>query len=432
VSLSRLVLRNILDSLFRSSAILLCAALVSGLGLTSTLVVRGAEEGLRSNLSRMGADIIVIPWGTMSQDWTGAHLMGMLTERWMPRAYMDRLALVRGVAQVSPQLYLATLRDTRDEEYSGSPEAYSGRSAVYLVAYDPATDFALKPWLGPTPPEALALGEAVAGALVMPPEGPALADGGLASAAAATEGDAFKPAESGTLDAYGFPLRIVGRLEPTGGDIDQTLFVSFETAQALFVYVQAQPKPAFEIAPESISTAMIKVDVDNDPHEVAIRILEQVSSVVPIESTGFFQTQRAQMVGLLRTVLVLLASTWLLSALFVGLVFSLAANERRRQIGVLRALGATAITVFRSLLVESIALAVVGGTAGVGLAILAVQLFGEQLAALANIHVHLPPTPLLLALAGGGLLLAVLTVTPAVWIPARRISAEEPSLAMRE
>jgi putative ABC transport system permease protein len=418
MSLTRLAWRNVLGNLFRSGAILLCAALVAGLGLTSTLVVRGAQEGLRSNLSRMGADIIAIPWGTMSEDKSGAHLVGMLTERWMPRAYLDRLALVQGVAEISPQLYLATLRDT----------AYSTMSKVHIVAYDPATDFVLKPWLGPEPPNQLALGQAVVGALVAPPgtdaSASARAKPGLAEVPRQTAG--------GVLDVYGYPLTIVGRLEETTSDIDQTIFVSFETAQALFIHVQAQPKPAFEIAPESISSAMIKVAMDADPHQVAVRILEQVPSVVPIESTGFFQAQRSQMIGLLRAVLALLTITWILSMLFVGLVFSLAANERRRQIGVLRALGATAAFVFRSLLAEGVGLALAGGITGVGLAVLAIGLFADRLALLADIHVHLPSMPLLLTLAAAGLLLAVLTVTAAVWLPARRISAQEPSLAMRE
>ncbi|MFN2227520.1 MAG: ABC transporter permease [Anaerolineae bacterium] len=397
MSLRHLVLRNILGSLFRSGAILLCAALVAGLGLASTLVVQGAEEGLRNNLSRMGADIVVIPWGTMSQDFSGAQLMGMITERWMPKAYMDRVALVPGVDVVSPQLYLSTLHDS---PYSTMPE-------VYVVAYDPATDFTLKPWIVPRPPETLALGEAVVGALITPVEG-------------------------NSLDVHDYPLRIVARLEPTEGDIDQTIFVSFETAQALFIHVQAQPEPAFEIQPESVSSVMVNVKMGADPHEVAIRILEQVPGVVPIESTGFFQSQRGQMVGLLRAVFGLLAITWVLSMFFVGLVFSLAANERRRQIGVLRALGATAAFVFRSLLAEGAALAVGGGAVGIGLAVLIIGLFGPQIATLANIHVHLPPGPVLLAMSAGGLVLALLTVTPAVWLPARRISAEEPSLAMRE
>lgn len=419
MSFLHLVLQNIRGSLFRSSAILLCAALVAGLGLASTLVVRGAEEGLRDNLSRMGADMVVIPWGTMSQDFSGAQLMGMITERWMPRAYMDRLALVRGVDQVSPQLYLATLHDSPystfynrpfsalRQEPEPAPGEYTVSPEIFVVAYDPATDFSLKPWLGPEPPELLALGEAVVGALVI-------------------------PGADNMVDVHGYPLNVVRRLERTESDIDQTIFVSFDTGQALFIHAQALPEPPFEIMPQSISSAMVKVKLGADPHDVAVSILEQVPGVVPIESTGFFQAQRGQMVGLLRAVLGLLAITWLLSMFFIGLVFSLATNERRRQIGVLRALGATARFVFRSLLAEGAALAVGGGALGLAAAVLGIGLFGEQIASLVDIHVHLPPVPPLLALSAGALVLAILTVTPAVWVPARRISAEEPSLAMRE
>jgi putative ABC transport system permease protein len=393
---TRLVWRNILGSLFRSGAILVCAALVAGLSLSATLVVRGAESGLRQNLSRMGADILVIPWGTMSQDFDGAHLVGMITQRWMPRAYMQRVMAVEGVEAITPQLYLSTLADS---PYCALPE-------MHLVAYDPPSDFVLKPWLEHDPIGNLRLGEAVGGAAVSDP--------------------------GGKIQVYGFPLKLVRTLQETGGDVDQTLFVSFDTALAILEQVQNQPRPPFEIAPESISSAMVKVRLGSDPHEVAVRILEQVPGVVPIESTGFFQTQRAQMVGLLRTVLALAGLTWLLSTLFMGLVFSLAANARQREIGMLRALGATSKLVLQTLLAEGIVLALSGGIAGIGLAVLAAGLFQEQIAQVAGILITLPPAPILAGLTASGLALAVLSVAVAAWIPASRLSQQEPALSMRE
>ena len=398
MKLRRLVLRNILGNLFRSGAIFLCAALVAGLSLSATLVVLGAEASLRRNLSRMGADIIVIPWGTMSQDFDGAHLAGMMTDRWMPRAYIDRIAAVQGVEVVSPQLYLSTLTDS---PFCSLPE-------MYLVAYDPVTDFVLKPWLEHDPIGNLRLGEAVGGAAVFDPDG------------------------DQNIQVYGYPLKLIRTLEETGGDVDQVLFVSFDTAQAILEQVQSQPKPAFEIAPESISTAMVKVQLGSEPHEVAIRILEQVPSVVPIESTGFFQTQRSQMVGLLRIVLLLAGLTWVLATLFMGLVFSLAANERRREIAMLRALGATQTLVLKTLLLEGAALALSGGVIGIGLVILATGLFRERIAHIVNIQIALPSPLLLLSLVATGLMLALMSVTVAAWIPASRLSRQEPALTMRE
>jgi len=398
VNLRRLVLRNILGSLFRSGTIFLCAILVAGLSLSATLVVHGAQSGLQRNLSRMGADIIVIPWGTMSQKLDGAHLAGMITERWMPRAYMDRIMAVQGVETVSPQLYLSTITDS---PYSSLPE-------LYLIAYDPVTDFVLEPWLEHDPIGALRLGEAVGGAAVSDPDG------------------------DDKIQIYGYPIRLIRTLEETGGDADQSLFVSFDTAQAIMEEVQRQPKPAFEIAPESISTAMVKVGMGDNAHEVAVRMLDQVPGVVPIESTGFFQAQRAQVVGLLRTVLALAALTSFLAIVFMGMVFSLAANERRREIGMLRALGATKTLVLRSLLLEGVTLAVTGGAVGIALVILLAGLFGEQIAHATNIQISLPAPLALAGLAAAGLLLTIASVVLAAWLPASRLSKEEPALAMRE
>jgi putative ABC transport system permease protein len=334
----------------------------------------------------------------MSQDFDGAHLAGMMTDRWMPRVYMERIAAVQGVETVSPQLYLSTLTDS---PFCALPE-------MYLVAYDPVTDFVLEPWLEHDPIGNLRLGEAVGGAAVSDPDG------------------------DGNIHVYGYPLKLMRTLQETGGDVDQVLFVNFNTAQAILEQVQSQPKPAFEIAPESISTAMVKVRLDSDPHEVAVRILEQVPSVIPIESTGFFQTQRSQMVGLLRIVLLLAGLTWVLATLFMGLVFTLAANERRREIATLRALGATQTLVRKTLLLEGAVLAISGGAVGISLVVLAAGLFQEQIARIANIHVALPPPLLLLSLALAGLTLALVSVTVAAWIPASRLSRREPALAMRE
>jgi putative ABC transport system permease protein len=398
VTLARLILTNLRGSLFRSGAIFFCAVVVAGLGLSATLVVRSAEVALRQNLSRLGADILVIPWGTMSQDFDGAHLVGMMTTRWMPRAYMERILAVQDVEAVTPQLYLSTIPDS---PFCTLPE-------LHLVAYDPGTDFVLRSWLSSEPLGSLRLGEAVAGSAIVDPDA------------------------DDKIQLYGYPLKLLGSLEETGGDVDQTVFVSFDTAQAILEQVQSQTRPAFEIAPESISTAMVKVRLGSNTHDVAVRILEQVPGVVPLESAGLFQTQRSQIVGLLRTILVLLAITWLLSMLFVGLVFSLAAHERRTQIATLRALGATSRLVLKTLLLEGITLALAGGVVGIGLAVLAAGTLGETIAKATGIQIALPAPMVLLALAAGALALAVISVAVGAWMPVRSISRQEPALAMRE
>jgi putative ABC transport system permease protein len=398
MSLSRLAVKNIAGSLFRSGAVFLCAALVAGLGLAATLVVLGAENSLQTNLNRMGADLLVFPWGIVNQKAESAHLMSTATQLWMPRSDLDRIAQVEGVAAVTPQLYLATLRD--------SP--FSARPELFLMAYEPATDFVVEPWLEQELSGGLGLGEAIAGSYVSAP------DGGQ------------------TVSVYGYDLKLAGRLGPTGSDLDQSLFVTFDTAQDILRHTQDANPPPFKIAPGSITTAMVKVALGSDTHDVSVRVMEQVPGVVPIESAGLFQTQRTQMIGLLRTVLIMLSVTWILSMLFMGLAFSLAVNERRRQIGVLRALGASQAMVLKSLLAESALLALAGGLAGNLVAILLIAPLRDQITRLAGVPLLLPAPVAFLGLILGGLLLALASVTLAAYLPAIRISRQEPALVMRE
>ncbi len=402
----RLILRNIAGSAFRSGAIFLCAALVAGLALSATLVVRGAEERLQHSLERMGADIVVIPWGTMrTEDMQGARLLGLATKQWMPRAYMDRVAAIKGVAEVSPQLYITTLHDT---PYCSQPE-------VYLIAFDPATDFAIKPWLE--------------GREINMPRGTAIGGTCLRS-----------PNAEGRIDVLGYELQLVDNLAPVGGDLDQALLVSFETANEIISATERQKGNALYLAPNSVSAVLVRVDLGADPHEVAVRILEQVSSVLPIESTNLFQTERAQMAGLLRTALFVLGVIWVLSVVFVGLIFSMAVNERRREIGVLRALGSPQTQIFATLVAESAILALGGGTLGAALTIALVSGTGDAGFAAAGLpHISqwglplsVPPLAQLLGLAIAGLLASLISIVLAALVPALRISRQEVALVMRE
>ncbi len=399
MNLARLLIRNIAGNAFRSGAILICAALVASLALCATFVVRGAEDQLAHSLERLGADIIVIPWGTMgTETMQGARLLSMATEQWMPRAYMDEIAGMEGVERVSPQLHLTTV------EYP----AYSTRPEAYIVAYDPETDFAVKPWLGG---QEIALGpdQAIGGSMI------------------------YAPNMSREIEVLGHRLELVANLAPTGGDLDQAVLVSFETARRIVATSEAREdvRPLY-LAPDSISAVMVQVALGADPHDVSVAILEEIRSVLPIESTNLFQTERTQMVGLLRSALLILGAIWVLSIISVGLIFSMAVNERRREIGVLRALGAPQSFVLGSLLAESAVLALGGGISGSFITILMIKGNGGDLLRSMGLPIAVPAPMALVGLALAGLSFALLSIVLAASVPAVRISRREVALAMRE
>jgi len=127
-----------------------------------------------------------------------------------------------------------------------------------------------------------------------------------------------------------------------------------------------------------------------------------------------------------------LGIVWVLAIALIALVFSIAVNERRRQLGVMRALGATRRTVLVSLLSEGAALALSGGVVGAAVTAFAISLFRNLIMDLMGGPFFFP-NPFQLAL----LILEVLAVTLvtvwiAVLIPALKISLTDPAIAMRE
>ena len=394
MNLFRFATRNLIGNAFRSLAILAVAALLAAMALIATVIVRGAEASLRSNLSRLGADILVLPWGTMTQSIGGIRLMSAPIDGWMPPSTMQKIAALEGVAQVSPQLYLTSLDDS---PYNPYPD-------THLVAFDPATDFTLRPWLDQEQIEDLDQGGAIAGAYIALPDGDA------------------------AFSLFGTPLRLVKRLAPTETSLDYTLFVTYKTAEQMI----ARSPEELNVIPGTISAIMVRLTLDSDPHEVSTRILEEVKGVTPLEAPNLFQTERRQMIGILRVLLGSLGSIWALAVVFMGLVFSIAVNERRFEIGALRAIGFPSRLILKTLLMEGASLAVLGGLFGIVLTILGYAAFDEQIARSVNLPLSIPSTLGLISFSLGGQTLALISVTLAAFIPAWRISHQDVALTMRE
>jgi putative ABC transport system permease protein len=397
MSLFQLALKSISGNAFRNGVVSLCALLISAFALFSTLVMRGAETSLRLAIDRLGADIVVVPQGSEAKI-ESALLMGIPARFWMPRENLERIAALPGVEVASPQLYLATLTGA----------SCCSVSDMFMIAYDPASDFTVQPWLKQNQAGGLRMGEVVGGTYV-----------------SASEGEQ-------NIRIYGYLVTLKSNLEPTGTGLDQSMFLTFETAYDIAGKSAQQAQSQLVIPPDSISAALIKVQDGADPHDVAVRILQSVPGVTPIESSNLFQSYRRQMTGLLRSILVILSVTWGLSVVLIGLVFSMAANERRKELGVLRALGATRRFVFQSLLAEASLLALFGGATGVALAGLAIFLFRNLIMVSLEIP-FLLPSPVSLALQlGAGLFLALFSVNLAALFPAFKISRQDPAIAMRE
>jgi putative ABC transport system permease protein len=392
-----LALKNIRGTGFRSAAIFLAVMGVAGFLLATTLLITGVQYSLDSGLKRLGADILVVPAGAETKVET-ALLMGKPTQVWMPKENLSKVAAVAGVETVSPQVFLASMFN--------SP--CCSVSEMFIVVYDPATDFTLTPWLEKNLGRELKTGEVIGGTYIFVPEG------------------------SKYIKLYGSEVDLVGVMEPTGTGIDQTLFMTMDTALTMSKSSVANAVEPLNVNPDLISAIMVKTAPGVETHRVALQIFKDTQGMVAIESPQLFGAFRNQMNGLLWGFFAITIIVWAVTMVLIGIVFSMAANERRREMAVLRALGATRVFILRSVLTEAILLALGGAILGIAIAASGLYIFQDFIAGSLKMPFLFPSIPSFIGLFSAGVGLAIVTVTMSAAIPAFRLSRQELAVAMRE
>lgn len=397
MNVTRLIHRNVTRNGFRSGVVFGCALLLAALPFGVTFITEGGRASLQVVLGRLGADLLIVPEGAEVKVET-ALLMGKPAPVWMPAENLGKIGRMPGVAQASPQLHLATLAGA----------SCCSASEMFMVAFDPATDFTLRPWLVKHRGGELVVGEVVGGSQV------------------------FLPNEKANIMVYGSPVRLKGNLAASGTGLDQTLFMTFATAHELARMSKTRAERELVVPTNQISAILVKLQPGVAPKSMVARIGREVPGVTALQSPEMFRGTRRELSGLLRIIFVVLALVWVLSVAVTGLVFSLAAHERRRELGVLRALGARRSLVFRLLLAEAGLLAVAGAASGIGLCLVIVFWFREAIVYLLEMPFLAPPPAVLAGLVGGGLVVALCSVVLAALVPAWRISRMEPAQAMRE
>jgi putative ABC transport system permease protein len=213
------------------------------------------------------------------------------------------------------------------------------------------------------------------------------------------------------------PFRVVGILEPTGTPVDASVFVSLEAIEAIHVDwrygtrlpgagVSADAARHMDLTPKTITAFLLglksRIATFGVQREINDYEAEPLLAILP----GVTLQQLWGLVGIaeralrLISVLVVLVG---LAGMLSALVTTLA--ERRREMAILRALGARPLTIFGLLLLEALLIVLCGTLAG--LALLYLALASAQRALLDGYGIAIAltaPSTTELALIGGVLL----------------------------
>lgn len=316
---------------FRTLALLSAAASVAGGIFFVTLEMASVVNGVARGASRLGADILVVPQG--SDETAGPFLIsGRPSLATLDRSVVDRVRAVAGIRAASPQYFFRSARTP-----------CCAVADVLLAAFDPATDFTVTPWIAADGARPLHANAVLVGAAL-----PLL------------------PGDMITL--YGTGLDVAATLEATGTDfIDRTVFLPFAAAYDIARRSQAGAGPKLVLSRDRISAVFVRVKAGTSPEKAAIFIEHAIPGVTALPASDIAGSLKKQLTLVSRTITGITAILWITSVLLIGIVFSLIVNERRREFGVLRALGATRGALFRMVMIEAALVCSAGGLAGLGI-----------------------------------------------------------------
>lgn len=399
LSLNRLAIKNILRKPFRSIAITSAAALAVGLVFFAYTILNSVEQSLELGMARLGADIMVIPEGQETKS-KRILLSGEPAVFYMDQANLARIAGIRGVNKASPQLFMlsATLQCCT-------------LPTVFLVGYDPGTDFTITPWIANTfEVRDKDVDKTILGA------------------------ETYYAAGERSVTFFGKNFAVEGELAPTGMDFfDFSVFMDMRTARDMIKISHTQSLQPLQVRDDQISSVMVKIDNGYDVREIVKDIEKTVPGVRALSTRSLIGAVRADVKRSLWGVTVAGVAVWFMSLALTGLVFAMIINERRREFGVLRAMGAPKIQVFRLVLTEAALLSGLGGLLGTSAGLMLIVYFKTLItSSMGNTPFLLPSPLILLSSSSVSILLVVLTGSISAAYPAFRASRLDPDAAIRQ
>jgi len=190
-------------------------------------------------------------------------------------------------------------------------------------------------------------------------------DAGVVVGSAIAQQFDLKPGDSFTV--RGHPLPVIGILHDTGSKDDVAAFVPLPLAQRLYA---VEGKVSF-----------VTVQVPDLSQLEAIRLRIQEIANVAVVSDRQLVTSILSIVGTVGSAMQAVATIGVVAAAF-GILNTLltAVYERRREIGIIQAIGGSKGTLFAAFVVESGLYGLLGGAIGIALGTLAAFLLGPYFA----------------------------------------------------
>lgn len=327
-TLRRIPMKTIGAHPIRSAIILILALAQAACVFASLLMVDGMRHELSLAERRLGAELVVYPTSCLNQvDKRHLLMQGTPVHCRQPRTALARMATNEDIEAVSYQLYIS--------------DTLPGGQPLWIVGFDPATDFVISPWIGEGEETELARGSILVGSSVE------------------------KNAQGG-VTLFGRNRPAGAHLLETGSVLDGAVFVSMDTlADIIEDSVDAGVHTYANLSPESeYSVALVRASASDNIESVTDWINLYVRKVTAIRSDAALVDTASDIRSHRGISIVMLALCWviLLAALVVAQITLM--NERLQEVHVWRSIGASRATIRGLMVRESAILHAAGACVG--------------------------------------------------------------------
>lgn len=327
-NLVSVAIKNLKRKSFRTAILIISIGLLVAILVFGSSFIISVSSSIKRASDRLGADLLVVPSGT--RDFAEAVLLETKVKAfYMDKEYVERVRNIEGIVDVTYQIYMETIWGVCCDV-----------PAAKVVAFDQDTDFIVKPWLNKAIGRKLRKGEAIIGYQAY---------------------DNLNLLEVDSSVLFNMKFDIVGVLEKTGTGFDNAIFMLYENIEDII------DRSDIDLEEGKVSIIFTKIEEGLDPYEVGMRVESELVHVDVIERSDMGERILTTLNDINKVFLITILLACVLSIFLTWTIFSAIVNERSKEVGIMRAIGAKSSHVVLMFIAEVVVIGLAGSLVGIAL-----------------------------------------------------------------
>ncbi len=319
-------LKNLKRKTFRSAVLVVSIGLLVSILVFGASFIKSVTASLDRATNRLGADLLVVPMG--ARDYAEEVLLETEVKTfYMDKGVIEKVKQVEGIKELTYHIYLETI-----------PAVCCDIPSAKIVAFNQDTDFIVKPWLNKILKRRLNKNEAIIGF-------------------EAEDNLGLLDVESSVL--FGAKFEIVGILEKTGTGLDNAIFISEDNIEDIIA------KGVYPIKKNQISLIFTKLEEGYDPEQVGIAVENSILEVDVTSRSDMGKKILSTLKDINKVFLITILLASVLSIFLTWTIFTAIVNERFKEVGIMRAIGAKGSHIMAMFVIEVFMLGLMGSLFGI-------------------------------------------------------------------